>query len=169
MSTPANAIDLQEVGVVSFSGTAFSASGVSEHFVIVGGASNALTSVTPSTAGFVLTSNGVSSDPSFKSPSLVLNYTNVNAAASPYTVLSTDYYLSVDSSAGAVTLLFPNAPTAKQTWVVKDRTGNAFTNNITIRSVSGAILFDGASSYVLQTNYQAIDMLANATPTYEIF
>jgi len=54
-----------------------------------------------------------------------LNYTNVTHAMSPYTVLSTDYYISVDCSAGGVTLNFPNAPTYKQTWIVKDRTGNA--------------------------------------------
>lgn len=49
----------------------------------------------------------------------VFNYTNVTHAMSPYTVLTTDYYISVDCSAGVVSLLFPNAPTFKQIWVVK--------------------------------------------------
>ena len=39
-------------------------------------------------------------------------YTNVTHAMSPYSVLSTDYYLSVDCSAGTVRLNFPNVPTA---------------------------------------------------------
>ena len=97
------------------------------------------------------------------------NYTNVTHAASPYTVLAADEYISVDCSAGAVTLLFPNAPAAKRTWTVKDRTGNAATHNITITTVGGAVNIDGATSYVMNINYMAVNLLANATPTYEVF
>lgn len=39
---------------------------LTQHDVLVGGAANAIVSVTPSTAGFVLTSNGTSVDPSFQ-------------------------------------------------------------------------------------------------------
>lgn len=98
-----------------------------------------------------------------------LNYTNVNHAASPYTVLATDYYISVDCSAGVVTLNFPNAPTAKQIWIVKDRTGNAATNNITLTTPGGTVTFDGLTSYIMNSNYQAINLLANGTPNYEIY
>lgn len=97
------------------------------------------------------------------------NYTNVDTAASPYTVLASDYYISVDCSAGAVTLRFPNVPVAKQQWVVKDRTGSASTNNITITTVGGAVTIDGVTSYLLVSNYGAVDIIANATPTYEVF
>jgi hypothetical protein len=96
-------------------------------------------------------------------------YTNVNFAASPYTVLISDYYISVDTSGGAVVLKFPNVPTAKQTWVVKDRTGNASTNNISITTVGGSVTIDGQTTYKIIGNYGAVDILANATPTYEIF
>jgi trimeric autotransporter adhesin len=96
-------------------------------------------------------------------------YTNVNHAASPYTVLTTDYYLSVDCSGGAVTLDFPNAPTAKQTWIVKDRTGSASTNNISITTPGGIVTFDGQTTYKITSNYGAINLLANATPTYEVY
>lgn len=99
----------------------------------------------------------------------VLNYTNVTHGMSPYTVLSTDNYISCDTSGGAITLLFPNAPTADQTWIVKDRTGNAGANNITVTTVGGAINIDGSTSQVLAANYIAIQLLANATPTYEIY
>ena len=55
-------------GILTGNGTSpFTASSVTQHDVLVGGASNAITSITPSTAGFVLTSNGTSSDPSFQS------------------------------------------------------------------------------------------------------
>jgi hypothetical protein len=96
-------------------------------------------------------------------------YTNVNHAASPYTVLTTDYYISVDCSAGVVTLKFPNVPTANQIWVVKDRTGNASTSNISITTVGGSVTIDGQTTYKITSNYGAINILANSSPTYEIF
>jgi hypothetical protein len=97
------------------------------------------------------------------------NYTNVNHAASPYTVLTTDYYISVDCSAGVVQLNFPNAPTFKQQWIVKDRTGNAAVNNITLKTPGGTVTFDGLTTYTMNSNYQAVNLLANATPTYEVY
>lgn len=115
-------------------------------------------------ANFTVDANGfVSAQP------LALNYTNVNHAASPYTVLSTDYYISVDTSGGVVTLNFPNAPTAKQLWIVKDRTGSSATSNITITTPGGTVTFDGLTSYIMNSNYQAINLLANTTPTYEVY
>jgi hypothetical protein len=98
-----------------------------------------------------------------------INYTNVTHAMSPYTVLTSDYYLSVDCSGGAVTLNFPNAPTFKQIWIIKDRTGNASTSNITITTPGATVTIDGLTSYVMTSNYQAINLLANASPTYEIY
>jgi hypothetical protein len=57
-------------GVLSGNGTSpFTASSVVQHDVLVGGVSNAITSISPSTSGFVLTSNGVASDPSFQANS----------------------------------------------------------------------------------------------------
>lgn len=103
------------------------------------------------------------------SGSFATKYTNVNFAASPYTILSTDYYISCDTSGGAITLNFPNAPTANRQWVVKDRTGNSGTNNITVTTPGGVVTFDGSTSYLINTAYQAINMLANSTPTYEVF
>lgn len=95
-------------------------------------------------------------------------YTNVTNAMSPYTVLTTDYYLSVDSSGGAVTLRLPNAPTTTREFIVKDRLGASAANNITVTTVGGAVNIDGATSYVLSNNYEAIELLFNGT-TYEIF
>lgn len=96
------------------------------------------------------------------------NYTNVTNAMSPYTVLSTDYYISVDCSGGAVTLDFPNAPTTKQLWVVKDRLGDSSKNNITLTTAGGVVTFDGATSYSLASNYSSVNLLFNGT-NYEIY
>jgi hypothetical protein len=98
-----------------------------------------------------------------------LNYTNVTHAQSPYTILSADYYISVDCSLGPVELLFPNAPTFKEQWIIKDRTGSAATNNITLTTPGGTVTFDGLTTYTMNSNYESIQMIANATPTYEVY
>ncbi len=54
-------------GVLIGNGTsAVTGNTVTQHDVLVGGASNAITSVSPSTSGLILTSNGTGSDPSFQ-------------------------------------------------------------------------------------------------------
>ena len=95
-----------------------------------------------------------------------LNYTNVNT--SPYVVLSTDEYLSVDCSGGAITLEFPNAATSGRTYIIKDRTGSAATHNITLQSVSGAVNIDGATTFVMNTNYESANLMGNGT-TFEVW
>lgn len=95
-------------------------------------------------------------------------YTNVTFGDSPYTVLSTDYYLSLDTSGGAIILLFPNAPTTTERWVVKDRTGNATANNIQLTTVGGAVTLDGLTSQYLAGNFSSVELLFNAT-SYELF
>ena len=66
-NTPANALNITAAGIVKFDGTStFSADTVTQHDVLVGGASNAITSVAPSaTSGVPLVSAGSTSDPTF--------------------------------------------------------------------------------------------------------
>lgn len=65
--TTNNAINLSDAGVTSYDGAGtFTGSVLTQHDVLVGGAANAIVSVTPSTAGLIFTSNGVSADPSFQ-------------------------------------------------------------------------------------------------------
>lgn len=97
---------------------------------------------------------------------VAFSYTNVNTT--PYVVTATDYYLSVDCSGGAITVQLPNAPTNFRTFVVKDRTGNAGANNITVTTVGGAVNIDGAATFVMNTNFEAIQLIFNGT-TYEIY
>jgi hypothetical protein len=97
------------------------------------------------------------------------NYTGVIFSASPYTVLTTDYYISVDTSGGAISLLFPDSPMANQVWVVKDRTGHASSNNITITTVSGTDTFDfSGTSYTISSNFGYIQLLFHGA-NYELF
>ena len=97
----------------------------------------------------------------------VINYTPVNFLASPYTVLATDYYIGCDPTGGAISLLFPDAPTTGRTFIIKDSTGQAGIHNITVTTVTGTDLFDGSTSYILNLPYQSITIVFNGTG-YEV-
>lgn len=127
-----------------------------------------ITGVTVSNQEFV-TVDTTTGQLGVSSAGFATTYTNVNFAASPYTVLAADQYISCDTSGGAITLNFPNAPTANREWVIKDRTGNSAANNITITTPGGIVTFDGATTYLINTAYQAISLLANSTPMYEVY
>lgn len=88
-----------------------------------------------------------------------LAYTNVTFGMSPYTVLSTDYFLSVDASGGAIIINLPDAPTTNQEFIVKDRLGQSATNSITVKSLSGVTTVDGQASYVFSDNYESLDVI----------
>lgn len=97
-----------------------------------------------------------------------VEYTNVTFAMSPYTVTSTDYFISVDSSAGPVTINLPNSPTANRQFIVKDRLGQAGINNVTVKSLGGVTTIDGQASYVFVDNYESLECLFNGA-NYEVF
>lgn len=93
---------------------------------------------------------------------LLLKRTSVSS--SPYTVLSTDIYLSVDCSGGAKTINLPAVATAGdgRVIVVKDASGDAAANNITI-TPNGAETIDEQANAILIANYVAINLMANTT------
>ena len=99
----------------------------------------------------------------------VTNYTLIATAASPYTALATDYYIAVDSTAGPVTIYLPSALTLQRMFLIKDKFGQAFTNNITITTLGGVTLIDGATTYVLDTEYEAVLLTFDGTSAYEAF
>ncbi len=80
--------------------------------------------------------------------------------ATPDTVAATDYALFVNF-AGAVTENIPAATGSGRILVIKDASGAAATNNITITPASGTI--DGASTLVINTNYGAYTLIDNAS------
>jgi hypothetical protein len=72
-----------------------------------------------------------------------INGTSINFASSPYPVLQSDAVLYVDTSGGSVEIdLKPSASRAGLPLTIKDVTGNAAANNITIKP-SGAETIDG--------------------------
>lgn len=98
----------------------------------------------------------------------IVSFTNITNASTPYTALSTDYYISCDVTAGVITVRLPNAPTTGRTFVIKDKVGLAATSNITITTVGGIITIDGATTFVMNTAYQSANLIFNGT-NYEIW
>lgn len=113
-------------------------------------------SVTPGANTITIASSGTT----------VLTYTAVSTT--PYVVLTTDDFLGVNSSGGTRQINLPNAPTTGRVIIIKDSGGNANTNNITVTTVGGVVLIDGATSYVMNTQYSSIQVLFDGT-TYQIF
>jgi len=96
------------------------------------------------------------------------NYVNVTGPAT-YAVLSTDYFISCNSTGGAITIQLPNAPaTLYKQYVIKDRTGTAVANGITVTTVGGVVLIDGATTYAFQDNYESLEIIWNGS-SYETF
>lgn len=96
----------------------------------------------------------------------IITYTDPGAY--PYTALSTDYYISVTTTAAARTINLPNAPTTRKSYVVKDRVGNAAANNISVTTPGGAVTFDGSTTYTINSNYGSAKFVFNGT-SYEVF
>ena len=93
-------------------------------------------------------------------------YTNVTTGI--YMVTPTDYFISVDSSGGPVTIQLPDSPTSNRQFIIKDRLGQASSNAITITTVSGIATIDGLTSYTFSDNYESLEMLFHGT-NYETF
>lgn len=167
----------------------YNVAGTTNHSIQLGNASGSLTSLGVATNGQIpigssgadpvlatitagsnitVTNGAGSITIAANSGAVTYNYTSVNHAASPYTVLSTDYYIGADVTAGVISILLPNAPTTGRAFVVKDKAGLAATSNITVTTVGGAVNIDGATSFVMNTAYEAISLIFNGA-SYEIY
>ena len=82
--------------------------------------------------------------------------------AYPYAVLSTDYVVLVDTT-GANTVQLPDAPTTDQVFVIKDTSGMAATNNITLTTVGGVVTIDGATSVTMSLDWESLTVIFDGT------
>lgn len=88
----------------------------------------------------------------------IVNVTSPGAY--PYTALTTDYLILVDtSSARTINLL--GSPTSGRTYVIKDNVGSAAANNITVNGNGSNI--DSAASYTININYSSITVIYNGS------
>lgn len=95
-------------------------------------------------------------------------YIDVDANMSPYTVTSTDYFISVDSTLGPVTINLPDAPNQDRQFIIKDRTGQASLNSILIKSLTSASTIDLAATYTFTDNFESLELLYHSS-NYESF
>lgn len=96
------------------------------------------------------------------------SYVNVTNGMSPYTVSATDYFISVDSSGGPVTINLPDSPAANRQFIIKDRLGTSQSKNITVKSLSGVTTIDQQANYVFVDNFESLECLFHGT-NYEVF
>ena len=113
-----------------------------------------------------IVTSGASNIVTVSSTGIFFTYINVNS--SPYTVLTDDVYLSVDSTGGPITIIFPNPGLVGEPYIVKDRTGTSAVNNIFVTTVGGVATIDGVTSFVMDSAYQSVSIVDNGT-SYEIY
>lgn len=91
----------------------------------------------------------------------------LRSSSSPTVVSASDYFVSIDSSGGSITVTLPSGAATGKVYYVKDGVGSAVVNAITIET-AGAELIDGAATFVMNTPYQSIGVIFNGT-NWEIF
>lgn len=89
------------------------------------------------------------------------------ATATSYTALATDAIIGVTSTASArtITLYAANAVAAGTILIIKDESGAAATNAITIAR-AGSDTIDGATSKVINTNYGSVTIYSNGSAAF---
>jgi len=97
------------------------------------------------------------------------NITSVSST--PYTVLQADDVIEVNVAAAATVTLPAAALTGSTTsigkmYTIKDISGNAATNNITIATAGGTI--DGFATLTINTNYGYFQIVSDGTNYYSI-
>lgn len=97
---------------------------------------------------------------------LTLNYTSVTSG--PYVVQPTDSFLGVVISTTGITIELPNSASVGRVYVVKDVDGLSPLHNIIVTTVGGVVDIDGATTYTINSSFEAIQLLFNGTE-YLIF
>jgi hypothetical protein len=89
---------------------------------------------------------------------------NITISASTYTVDTnsqlSDLVIFTDSTSNAINITLPT-PTNGRFLIIKDKTGQAGTHNITLTASSGNI--DGSGTYVLSTNFASVILIADGS------
>lgn len=88
--------------------------------------------------------------------------------ATSYTVLTTDFVIAVTDTTAARTVTLLNTPLVNQLFVIKDESGAAATNNISITCADGSTTIDGATTQKINTNYGAVSLYYNGTSYFFI-
>jgi hypothetical protein len=85
-----------------------------------------------------------------------------------YTTTINDRIIGVDTSGGPITITLGSASVeAGKCILIKDITGNAAANNITV-ATEGAETIDGAGTLVINTAYEAIGVFSDGTNWFQV-
>lgn len=79
-----------------------------------------------------------------------------------YQIERADYYIGVTDTSAARTITLPLTPILDQMFIIKDESGLAGTNPITI-DTPGAELIDGAATYPINANYGSVTVNFDGT------
>lgn len=103
------------------------------------------------------------------STSPIISYVSIAFINSPYTASVTTEFISCDTSGGAIIINLPSATVAQgESWIIKDRTGQANLNNITIQSLVGGKTIDTAANYIINAAFGSVRILYNGV-NYEVY
>lgn len=91
--------------------------------------------------------------------------TPVTSAQSPYNVMPTDLILAIDTSGGPVTVNMQSGSARSADLEVKDVSGNAATNPISVVMVPGQTA-DGLNPYPIDGNYGGATFKPNGSAGY---
>lgn len=91
------------------------------------------------------------------------------AKGSDYTALNSDYVIGITSTASARTVTLPKASKIKQGQmvIVKDESGAAGTNNITVDG-DGSETIDGSATKVISSNYGVLRIYSNGSNWFTV-
>lgn len=130
----------------------------------------------PGTAGQILQTGGVGSNPSWINQSgsggaisgVVIDGSAIVAStANPYQMAVTDRVVDVNKGSGAATkILLPASPTLWVDYTIIDGKGDAGSNNITLTGTG--ITINGGPSFVMNANNDAITLRAVNATTWRI-
>lgn len=89
--------------------------------------------------------------------------------ATDLTVTTSMIVVGVTSTAAARTITLPSAPSFSGTsFTIKDESGGAGTNNISVVVSGGVKTIDGATTFLINTNYGAVTVYYNGTNYFVI-
>lgn len=79
-----------------------------------------------------------------------------------------DFVIAITDTSAPRTVTLENAAVVNRSWFVKDYTGGAATNNITVVVSGGVNTIDGLTSYVISENWGAAQFVNDGTGNYFI-
>lgn len=128
--------------------------------IIYGNVTPEWTKLAKGSDGEVLTLAG--GFPSWAAPTAATVFPYASKAAS-YTLTSSDYIIGVTDTSAARVMSLPAAPSTGQVFVIKDQSGAASNGNLSVDVTGGVVTIDGATSYVISSNYGSITVYFNGT------